>query len=110
MKRIIRWILKGSRITKLLLWVYRALTIAKNSVSGVLAGINDAGLGNKIPDKVSSTEQYLNTSVQVIGNILNWFGVSEQQRNLALKYENMTPEIFKEEVEKLIKEENKDND
>ena len=110
MKRIVRWIFKGSRISKLLLWVYRALTIAKNSLSGVVAGVNSAGLGDKIPNKISNTEQYLSTSVEVLETVLDWFGVSQQQRNLALKYENMTPDIYKEEVEKLIKEENKDND
>lgn len=80
MKKLIAWLSKGSKITKILKYVYKALIIANNTAAGSESGAEQAGVSDKVTEKISSVKKYLEVAIEYLGVVMGWLGISEIER------------------------------
>jgi len=80
MKKLITWLSKGSKVVKVLKYIYRALIIANRTVEGGQHGAEEAEVPEKYIEKISTTQKYLEVAIEYLGIILGWFGVSETEK------------------------------
>ncbi len=84
MKKLITWLTKGSKVTRILKYIYQALVIANKTATGVIEGINEAEVSSadKINTKISDTQNYLTMAIEYLGIILGWFGITVSEKDV----------------------------
>ena len=96
MKKLITWLTKGSKVTRILKYIYQALVIANKTATGVIEGINEAEVSSadKINTKISDTQDYLTMAIEYLaawmklslpeylGIILGWFGITVSEKDV----------------------------
>ena len=103
MKKLIAWMSKGSKIVKILKYIYKALIIANNTVSGSESGAEEAGLSNNITEKISTTKKYLEVALEYLGVIMNWLGISEIEREAIAREATVElPVQIKDKCEEIV--------
>lgn len=106
MKKLIAWLTKGSRIVKILKYVYGALVAANSSLSGIEHGLDVAG--KDTPSGISKTEKYLTICIDVIEKILSWFGIdSFECRDIANS--QLEPEEVSNKINEVLEEDTSDS-
>ena len=107
MKKLLAWLSKGSKIVKVIQQIYKALVIASSTVS---TGETVAAETGVVPvEKISSIKQYLDIALEYLGKIMEWLGISAEDRE-AFKRSLLadaptareTPEQIKEAIDKIV--------
>lgn len=106
MKKLIAWLTKGSKIVKILKYVYAALVAANSAVSGVEHGL-DIG-GKELPHFLQKVGKYLSICVDVLEKILSWFGVDAYDCR-AIANSQMEPEEIEKKIRNVLDEEDADS-
>lgn len=103
MKKLIAWMSKGSKIVKILKYIYKALIIASNTVSGSESGVEQAGISDKVTEKISSAKKYLEVAIEYLGVVMKWLGVSEIEREAIAREKDVElPVQLKDMCEEII--------
>lgn len=103
MKKLIAWLSKGSKITKILKYIYKALIIANGVVGGGAQGAEEAGISQDVTEKISTTKKYIEVAIEYLGVILGWLGVSSTERDaIARDAEKETPVQLRDKCEEIV--------
>ena len=99
MKKLIAWLAKGSKIVKILKYIYAALVAANSAVSGIEHGLDVAE--KETPKDLQKTSKYLTTCMYALEKILSWFGLDTYlYRDIA--QQNLTPEEISARIAEVI--------
>ena len=101
MKKLIAWLAKGSKITKLLEKIYGALVVSYSTLDGLENGL---GYVNKdIPEKMQKASGYLSLCIGALEKILGWFGIDKFER-ASIANQDMDIEKLSKEFDELLDE------
>ena len=107
MKKLLTWLSKGSKIIKIVQQIYKALVIASSAVGAGETAANETGLiPENTVEKISTVKQYIDIALEYLGKIMEWFGISAEEReafkrSLLADGSKETPEQIKAEIAKI---------
>ena len=105
MKKLIAWLAKGSRIVKILRYVYGALVAVNSSLSGIEHGLDISG--KESPSGFQKACKYVVVCVEALEKILSWFGIDTFEcRSIA--NEQLDPEELSKRIAALSDDKNED--
>lgn len=105
MKKLFAWLAKGSRIVKILKYVYGALIAANSSLSGIEHGLDISG--KESPKGLQKVSKYIIICVNALEKILSWFGIDTFEcRSIA--NETLEPDELNARISRLIDENDED--
>ncbi len=106
MKKIITWFTKGSKIKRILKYIYQALVISSKMMSGGVEGVVEAHVtsAEKVTEKITSAQKYVDLAIEYLGVILGWFGISVAEREAIARSveDEITVIALREKCEKEI--------
>ena len=102
MKKLVAWLMKGTRIVKILKYIYKTVVIVNNSLIGISTGLAQAD--KTVPTKLEDTCKYLNICANALARVLSWLGFSGASERAAFVNEPMTTEILEKELNELLEE------
>lgn len=103
MKKLIAWLSKGSKITKILKYIYKALIIANNTVDGGESGAAEAGVSDKITEKISTVKKYIEVALEYLGVVMGWLGISDIEREAIAREATVElPVQIKDKCEEIV--------
>lgn len=101
MKKLITWLTKGSKVSRILKYIYKALIIAKSTVNGAADGTAEAEISDKIVEKISTAGRYIDVATKYLAIIMSWFGISAEERDV-LASEALSPEEIERNCNEII--------
>lgn len=75
MKKIIAWLTKGSKVVRILTYVYRGVFVSRRMLSSMLVAFKDVqpeSVEWKFTQTVTAVIEYLNVAEEALVKILNW--------------------------------------
>ena len=90
MKKLLSFLTKGSKIKRILTYLYRGLVVVKAAFESGFDALKKEKPEDKSYDKFTGVSKYLDVAIKAVGIILGWIGVDVDSLYLDARTEAST--------------------
>ena len=103
MKKLITWLSKGTKIIKILTYLYTGLVVAKSAIASALETLTEVkpDLDQKVVEILQQVVEYVGVAADAIKKVLEWFGVDTKAIDVKASNKDELSAQLKEESQKL---------